>query len=94
MTREEYISMANARGLSGDRLIAAIKLHRERTGDSLHEALEAVATGNESRRASYSELVKELETAVAWIEEPPNEHKPTAVEILPQLRAALARSRP
>lgn len=91
--RQGYLAMAKARGMTFEQVVAAVKLHRERTGDSLYEALEAVATGHMSERLSYVELVKQLETAVAWIEEEPNEYKPTAAEILPQLRDALARAR-
>lgn len=91
--RQRYLAMAKARGMTHDQIVAAVKLHRERTGDSLHEALEAIATGRMATRLSYVELVKQLEIAIAWIEEESNEYKPTAAEILPQLRDALARAR-
>ena len=39
--------------------------------------------------AAAPELLKELQTAVAWIEDD-SEYRPTADEILPQLRAAIA----
>lgn len=93
MDTQNYMKQIQARGHTYEEAVRLIKLHRERTGDSLHEALEAVATGHMSTRLSYVELVKQLETAVAWIEEEPNEYKPTAAEILPQLRDALARTR-
>lgn len=47
--------------------------------------------------AAAPDLLEELETAIAWIEErgqPSAIYAPTAEQILPQLRAAIAKAKP
>ena len=43
--------------------------------------------------AAAPDLLSELETAIAWIEDAGNYGAPTKDEVLPQLRAAVAKAR-
>lgn len=45
---------------------------------------------DERVRRAAPELLAELETAIAWIEDDDNMYKPTRTEILPQLKRAVA----
>lgn len=73
---------------SGGAAVADVRL-----ADHRDTRLTEAARANARLIASAPDLLRELETAVAWIEDSGNLYAPTQDQILSQLRAAIAKAR-